>query len=121
MEDGKALTEESVELAGQFGRYGCRRISALLKHRGWHVNHKRVERIWRREGLKLPVKQPQRGRLWSDDGSCVRLRPAWKNHVWAYDSVVVAIDSSPTPQRQGYLYTHSNPYRDCYPYQPLYD
>ena len=87
MDDEKALTEEIVELASQFGRYGYRRITALLRHRGWQVNHKRVERIWRREGLKVPVKQPKRGRLWLNDGSCVRLRPAWKDHVWAYDFV----------------------------------
>ena len=87
MEDEKALTEEIVELATQFGRYGYRRITALLKHRGWRVNHKRVERIWRREGLRVPVKQPKRGRLWFNDGSCVRLRPAWKDHEWAYDFV----------------------------------
>ena len=76
-----------MALAGQFGGYGYRRITALLRHRGWRVNHKRVERIWRREGLKVPVKQPKRGRLWFNDGSCVRLRPAWKDHVWAYDFV----------------------------------
>ena len=87
VEDEKALTEEIVELASQFGRYGYRRITALLRHRGWHVNHKRVERIWRREGLRVPAKQPKRGRLWLNDGSCVRLRPAWKDHVWAYDFV----------------------------------
>ncbi len=87
MEDEKALTEEIVELASQFGRYGYRRITALLRHRGWRVNHKRVERIGRREGLRLPAKQPKGGRLWPDDGSCVRLRPAWNDHVWAYDFV----------------------------------
>ncbi len=75
-------------LASEFGRYGYRRITALLKlYLGWCVNHKRVERIWRREGLKVPSKQPKRGRLWFNDGSCVRLRPSWKNHVWAYDFV----------------------------------
>ena len=84
MEDEKGLTRESVELASQFGRYRYRRITALLRHRGWHVNHKGVERIWRREGLKVPVKQPKRGRLWFNDGPCVRLRPARKDHVWAY-------------------------------------
>ncbi len=73
MEDEKALTWEIVELASQFGRYGYRRITALLRHRGWHVNHKRVERIWRREGLKVPVKQPKRGCLWLHDGTGVRL------------------------------------------------
>ncbi len=76
-EDEKALTEEIVELASQFGRYGYRRITAFLRQRGRHVNHKRVERIRRREGLKVPAKQPKRGRLWLNDGSCVRLRTAW--------------------------------------------
>ena len=76
-------------MASRFGRYGYRRITALMRHRGWDVNHKRVERIWRREGLKAPAKQPKRGRLWRDDGSCVRLRPEWKDHVWAYDFVQI--------------------------------
>ena len=53
------------------------------------MNHKRVERTWRREGLKVPAKQPKRGRLWLNDGSCVRLRPEWKDHVWAYDFVQI--------------------------------
>ena len=87
MEDEQALTEVIVELASQYGRYGYLRITALLRRRGWDVNHKRVERIWRREGLKVPGKQPRRGRLWLSDGSCVRLRPEWSNHVWAYDFV----------------------------------
>ena len=87
--DERALTDEIVELAGRFGRYGYRRVTALLRHRGWHVNHKRVERIWRREGLKVPARQPKRGRLWLNDGSCVRLRPEWKDHVWAYDFVQI--------------------------------
>jgi transposase InsO family protein len=60
-------------------------ITGLLRNEGWNVNHKRVERIWRREGLKVPKKQPKRGRLWLNDGSCVRLRPEHKNHVWSYD------------------------------------
>jgi putative transposase len=58
-----------------------------LKREGWRVNHKRVARIWRREGLKVPSKQPKRGRLWLNDGSCIRLRPEHRNHVWAYDFV----------------------------------
>ena len=87
MEDEKALTKEIVELASRFGNSGYRRVTALLRHRGWRVHHKRVERIWRREGLKVPAKQPKRGRLWRGDGSCVRLRPEWKDHVWAYDFV----------------------------------
>ena len=84
----KALTEQIVELAAQYGRYGYRRISALLRHEGWQVNHKKVERIWRREGLKVPQKQPKRGRLWLNDGSCIRLKPEHPNHVWAYDFVL---------------------------------
>ena len=86
-EDEAALTEAVVQLAGGFGRYGYRRITALLRREGWTVNHKRVERIWRREGLKVPSRQPKRGRLWLNDGSCVRLRPLHRNHVWAYDIV----------------------------------
>ena len=58
------LTEQIIELASQYGRYGYRRVTALLNNEGWQVNHKKVERIWRREGLKVPQKQPKRGRLW---------------------------------------------------------
>lgn len=86
--DEATLTADIVRLASQYGRYGYRRITALLQAEGWQVNHKRVERIWRREGLKVPKKQPKRGRLWLNDGSCIRLRPCWKNHVWAYDFVM---------------------------------
>src|SRR5215472_13078132 len=82
-----ALTAAVVELACRHGRYGYRRITALLQADGWRVNHKRVERIWRREGLKVPAKQPKRGRLWLNDGSCIRLRPERPNHVWSYDFV----------------------------------
>ena len=77
-----------MRLACRYGRYGYRRITALLNDKeGWRVNHKRVERIWREEGLKVPRKQPKRGRLWLNDGSCVRLRPERKDHVWSYDFV----------------------------------
>ena len=86
-DDEAPLTAAIIRLAGQYGRYGYRRVTALLRAEGWHVNHKRVERIWRREGLKVPKKQPKRGRLWLNDGSCIRLRPSWPNHVWAYDFV----------------------------------
>ena len=75
-------------LATRYGRYGYRRITALLQERGWQVNHKRVERIWRKEGLKVPQRQPKRGRLWLNDGSCIRLRPEHKDHVWSYDFMV---------------------------------
>jgi putative transposase len=86
-DDEARLTAGVVELARRFGRYGYRRIAALLRQAGWAVNRKRVERIWRREGLKVPPRQPKRGRLWLNDGSCVRLRPERANHVWAYDFV----------------------------------
>ena len=81
------LTEDIIKLAKDYGRYGYRRITALLKQQGCHVNHKRVERIWRQEGLKVPQKQPKRRRLWFNDGSCIRLKPMYKNHVWSYDFV----------------------------------
>ena len=81
-------------MASRYGRYGYRRVTALLRLEGWDVNHKRVERIWRREGLKVPAKQPKRGRLWPNDGSCVRLRPQGPNHVWAYDFVLVRTQDS---------------------------
>ena len=84
MDEGP-LTAEIIRLASQYGRYGYRRITALLRNDGWVVNAKRVERIWRREGLKVPQKQPKRGRLWFNDGSCVRLRPQYRGHVWSYD------------------------------------
>jgi len=74
-----------IELARQYGRYGYRRIAALLRDVGWQINNKRVERLWRREGLKVPQKQPKKGRLWLDDGSCIRLRAEYTNHVWSYD------------------------------------
>ncbi len=82
------MVEKIVTLASQYGRYGYRRIAALLRNEGWRVNHKRVERIWRQEGLKVPQKQPKRRRLWLTDGSCIRLRPERKNHVWSYDMAV---------------------------------
>jgi transposase InsO family protein len=76
-----------IELASKYGRYGYRRITVMLQQEGWKVNHKKVEMIWRKEGLKVPKKQPKRGRLWLNDGSCIRLRPLHKNHVWSYDFV----------------------------------
>ena len=85
--DEDALTADIIALASQYGRYGYRRITVLLREAGWAVNVKRVERIWRREGLKVPQKQPKKSRLWLNDGSCVRLRPERPNHVWSYDFV----------------------------------
>lgn len=86
-EDEDRLTEAIIELAIQYGRYGYRRITKLLQDAGWNVGRDRVERIWRREGLKVPQKQRPRARLWLNDGSCVRLRAERKNHVWSYDFV----------------------------------
>jgi transposase InsO family protein len=86
-EDEAALTADVVALATRYGRYGYRRITALLRSAGSVVNPKRVERIWRREGLKVPARQPKRGRLWLTDGSCIRLRPEQANHVWSCDFV----------------------------------
>jgi transposase InsO family protein len=85
--DEAALTADIVALASRYGRYGYRRIAAMLRDAGWVVNTKRVERIWRREGLKVPQKQSAKGRLWLNDGSCIRLRPEHPNHVWSYDFV----------------------------------
>jgi putative transposase len=88
-DDEERLVERIVSLASQYGRYGYRRITAMLRNEGWKVNHKRVERIWRQEGLKVPAKQPKRGRLWLTDSSCLRLRPERKDHVWSYDMAMI--------------------------------
>jgi len=75
-------------LVKQYGRYGYRRITQSLREDGWHsLNHKRIERLWREEGLKVPQKQPKKRRLCLNDGSCIRLRPEYRNHVWSYDFV----------------------------------
>jgi putative transposase len=87
-DDEERLTADIIALARQYGRYGYRKIAELLRSTaGWVVNDKRVERIWRREGLKVPEKQPKKGRLWLADGSCIRLRAERPNHVWSYDFV----------------------------------
>jgi hypothetical protein len=87
-DDEERLTADIVELARRYGRYGYRKVAQLLRSTaGWAVNDKRVERIWRREGLKVPERQPKRGRLWLADGSCLRLRAERPNQVWSYDFV----------------------------------
>jgi len=86
-EDEERLIADMIELSRQYGRYGYRRIAALLRDAGWSVSDGRVERLWRREGLKVPQKQPKKGRLWLNDGSCIRLRPQYVDHVWSYDFV----------------------------------
>ena len=85
--DEDELTRNIVFLASAYGRYGYRRVTALLNDDGIAVGKDRVQRIWRREGLKVPKKQPKRARLWLNDGSCVRLRPEYPNHVWSFDFV----------------------------------
>jgi transposase InsO family protein len=85
--DEGALEGLVIALAEQYGVYGYRIITAMIRMTGWQVNHKRVERIWRKAGLKVPKKQPRRRRLWLNDGSCIRLRPMHVNHVWSYDFV----------------------------------
>src|ERR1039457_2541251 len=85
--DEDQLTQAILALAAKYGRYGYRRITVLLRNAGWPVGKDRVQRIWRREGLKVPQKQRPRGRLWLGDGSCGRLRPERANHVWSDDFV----------------------------------
>jgi len=84
-DDEPALVARIIALATEYGRYGYRRVTGLLHNEGFVVNHKRVERLWRHAGLKVPKKQPKRGRLWFNDGSCIRLRPQHTDHVWSYD------------------------------------
>ena len=90
--DEGPLRADIVRLAAQYGRYGYRRVTALLWQEGWKISPSRVERIWKQEGLKVPQKQPKRGRLWLHDGSCVRLRATHKNHVWSWDFVMDRTD-----------------------------
>lgn len=90
--DETPLRQAIIGLAAQYGRYGYRMITGLLRQQGWSVSHSRVERIWKQEGLKVPQKQPKRGRLWLSDGSCIRLRPMHRNHVWSWDFVMDRTD-----------------------------
>ncbi len=86
-DDEDEIRTEIIEIACNFGRVGYRMVTNMLRNKGILVNHKRVERIWREEGLKLPKKQSKKRRLWLTDGSCIRLRAERKNHVWSYDFV----------------------------------
>lgn len=81
------LRERVISIASEYGRYGYRQVTGLLKMEGWDVGKDRVFAIWRKEGLKVPQKQPKRARLWLADGSCIRQRPEYVNHVWSYDFV----------------------------------
>ena len=96
MADEERLIEQMINLATKYGRYGYCRITALLRREGWEVNHKRVERLWRKEGLKVPQKQPKRKRLWLNDGSCIRQKPQFKDHVWSYDFVATRTEDGRT-------------------------
>ena len=108
--DEERLVADMIELTRQYGRYGYRRVAALLRDAGWQVNDKRVERLWRREGLKVPMKQSKKGRLWLNDGSCVRLRPEYRNHVWSYDFVHHRTDDGRAFRTLNILDEHS---REC--------
>lgn len=76
-DDEQTLKNEIIRLASKYGRYGYRRITALLRAEGWKANHKRVERLWREEGVRVPKKQKKRGRIYLKDGSCIRLKPLY--------------------------------------------
>ena len=109
-DDEEVLTRALVTLASQYGRYGYRRIAALLRRAGWAVGTDRVERIWRREGLQVPMRQKPRGRLWLTDGSCVRLRPQRVNHVWSYDFVSTRTHDGRTVRLRTLIDEHT---REC--------
>lgn len=81
------LKSRVITLASEYGRYGYKQVTGLLNMEGWNVGKDRVFTIWRKEGLKVPSKQSKKSRLWFNDGSCIRLRPEYKNHVWSYDFV----------------------------------
>ena len=90
--DEEPLRAPVITLAGQYGRCGYRLITGLLQQSGWQLSRSRFQRIWKQEDLRVPHKQPKRGRLWLTDGSCIRLRPQWRNHVWSGDCVMDRTD-----------------------------
>ena len=85
--DEDEVRADIIYMANNFGRVGYRMVTNMMRNQGKMINHKRVERIWREEGLKLPRQQIKRRRLFLNDGSCIRLRPEHRNHVWSYDFV----------------------------------
>ena len=89
LEHDSVFRNEVLTLAATYGRYGYRMIAGLMRNAGWNASAEKVKRIWRQEGLKVPEKQAPRGRLWFHDGSCIRLKPEHKNHVWSYDFVQI--------------------------------
>ncbi|WP_143070215.1 IS3 family transposase [Polynucleobacter asymbioticus] len=89
-DDEEPLRAEVIRMASTYGRYGYRFIASMMRNAGWgQATTAKVARIWREEGLKIPQKQPPRGRLWFNDGSCMRLRATHPNHVWSYDFVFI--------------------------------
>jgi len=86
-QDDDGLRLALIRLAKQYGRYGYRKITKLLRIEGWKVNHKKVERLWRKEGLQLPMRHKRRKRLYHKDSSIIRLRPKYQNHIWSVDFV----------------------------------
>ena len=89
-DDEEPFRAEIIRLACTYGRYGYRTAAALMRNAGWQrATQERVKRIWQQEGLKVPEKQTPKGRLWLNDGSCLRLRATHPNHVWSYDFVFV--------------------------------
>ena len=86
-DDEEELRFAMIKLAKRYGRYGYRKIAALLRMEGWTVNHKKVERLWREEGLQLPKRHKKRRRLYHKDSSVIRLRPQYQNHIWSVDFV----------------------------------
>jgi len=88
----RALTDRMVKLSGRHPRYGYRRIHDLLRREGWRVNRKRVQRLWREAGLRVPVRQRKRRRLGSSENGALRMSAEYKNHVWSYDFTMDATE-----------------------------
>jgi len=86
-DDEGQLIQAMLTLVKQHPRYGYRRVWALLRADGWSVNVKRVHRLWKKNGLKVPVKQRKKRRLGTSDNSCTRQSAEHKNHVWAWDFI----------------------------------
>ena len=85
--DDDELRLALIRLAKQYGRYGYRKIAQLLRVEGWVVKHKKVERLWREKGLRLPYRHKRRKRLYHKHSSVIRLRPKHPNHIWSVDFV----------------------------------
>ena len=108
-DDEGPLRAEVIRMASTYGRYGYRFIAGMMRNAGWsQATASKVARIWREESLKIPQKQPSRGRLWFNDGSCMRLRATHPNHVWSYvpqgfPSVILSLSEMPMVARSACL------------------